>query len=131
MFSHPAVAVAILVVAGENVQAGFKPVGEAMGDLYGFMQSMRGGRRSVFSPVCPRNRARPLEGEVAVQFHHRDALFHDLPRINLDLVIVLSLHRDSRRGQRETKPKRAHRSSFRSDSTFWGAHAADRKAVLR
>src|SRR5262245_11006204 len=69
--------------AGEDVEAGLEPVGEALGDFKGFVPGMFSG---VDAAIVVLGSA---DSEVAVNFDHRVAGRYGFGRINLDFVVIL------------------------------------------
>src|SRR5689334_24391188 len=81
--------------AGEDVEAGFKPLGEAVCDLDSFVQLVIVGIQAILGSL------ESLEGEVAVQLNHGLMRRHGLVGIDLDFVVALAEERE-----REKKKQR-------------------------
>jgi len=69
---------------GEDIEAGFEPVTEAMTDLDGFVELVIGGQCAVVS------RLGALKSEIGMELEHGVAGLHGLVRIHLDFVVPLS-----------------------------------------
>ena len=67
----------------KNVEAGFKPIFEAVRDFDGFVKLMVGWISSV------RRGLRALEREIAMELNHRVARLHGVVRVDLNLVVAL------------------------------------------
>jgi hypothetical protein len=92
---------ALAVLRGsKNVESGFKPIREAMGDFDGFVELMIRGEQAILHGL------RALEGEITMQLDHGVVRIDGVVAVDLDLVIVL---RAGRRGEsgvcRETNYK--------------------------
>src|SRR5579863_3444836 len=84
--------------AGEDVEAGLKPLVEAVRDLDGFVLGVVGGEHAVDRPLLPGS------SEVAVQFHHRDIRLHQVRSVDLYLVIALGAKAQSAKNQENSCP---------------------------
>src|SRR5256885_1097869 len=91
MIADPVEALAV-VRRGEDVEAGFEPVSEAVRNLDSLVELVIGGKGSVGGGF------RALKCKVAVEFDHGVAGFDGLVRIYLNFVIVLCEER-TRRGK--------------------------------
>jgi hypothetical protein len=84
----------------KNVESGFKPIREAMGDFDGFVELMIRGEQAILHGL------RALESEIAMQLDHGVVRIDGVVAVDLDFVIVL---RAGRRGEggvcRETNYK--------------------------
>ena len=69
--------------AGEDVESGFEPVIEAMGDFDRLVPGVIRGQRAVASLL------RALRGEVIVQLDHGHAARDGFRAVDLDLVVFL------------------------------------------
>ena len=99
VIAHPIPALAVLR-GSKNVESGFKPIREAMGDFDGFVELMIRGEQAVF------NGLRALEGEIAVELDHGVVRINCVVAIDLDFVIILRAGRNSESGAcRETNYK--------------------------
>ena len=74
--------------AGEDVEADFEIIGEAVGDLEGLVQLVFGGVESVDRGLAA------FDSEVAVEFEHGVIGRDQFRSIHLDLVIVLAEERE-------------------------------------
>jgi len=72
----------------KDVEAGFKPVGETVGDLDGFVLGVIRGIEAVH------HRLATVDGEIAVKFDHGVAGLDLIVTVDLDFVIVLRAGRD-------------------------------------
>ncbi len=77
---------AAVACAGEDIEAGFEPIVEAVGDLDRLVPGVMRWQRAVDGFL------RAFRSEVVVQFDHCDAAWDCLRAIDLDLVIVLRLN---------------------------------------
>src|SRR5204862_6798781 len=76
---------AAMARAGEDVESGFKPIVEAVGDFDRLVPGMIRWQSAVIGLL------RPIGREVIVWLDHRHATRNCFRRINLDFVIVLSM----------------------------------------
>ncbi len=77
---HPA---AVGLDGGEDVKSGFKPAGETVGDLEGFVHGVIGRKDTVDYGFCA------FDGEVAVNFDHGVARGDEVRAVDLDFGVVL------------------------------------------
>ena len=75
---------AAIARAGEDIESGFEPVIEAVGDFNRLVPGVIRGQRAVVSLL------RSLRGEVIVQLDHGDAARDGFGAVDLDLVVVLT-----------------------------------------
>src|SRR2546425_7510142 len=75
---------AAMARAGEDVEAGFKPIVKAMCDFVSLVPGMIRRQSAIVSLF------RSVRREVVVQLDHRHATRNGFRRINLDFVILLS-----------------------------------------
>src|SRR5437016_13943638 len=104
MVAHPLPA-AVRLDAGEDVETGLKPVGEALRDLERLVHSVIRRCDSV------NDRLRAFCREIAMQFDHRGAGLDCVIGVDLDLVAVL---RHQGQGAKNKKQKRETQSGGRS-----------------
>src|SRR5262249_43705107 len=85
------------VSARESIKARLKPVGPALGDLDGFVESMVCRQHSVFYGLGSVN------SKVRMEFHHRGTRLQGVAGVDLDLVVVLrsKLHTYAKKEQQE------------------------------
>jgi len=69
---------------GENVEAGFEPVGEAVSDFEGFVHRMMGGLDAILHGFAA------IRGEIGGQLDHGGADGHKFGAVDLNLVVVLA-----------------------------------------
>jgi len=67
----------------ENVEADFEPVGEAVGDLDGFVFGVVGGVEAILNGLGA------VDGEIAVEFEHGVVWVDEVGFVDLDFVVVL------------------------------------------
>src|ERR1700680_374193 len=107
---------AAIARAGEDVESGFEPVVEAVGNLNRLVPGMIRGQCTVVSLL------RSLRCKVIVQLDHGHAARDGFRAIDLDFVVVLSVH--GKRRQEENKqdktpgPWLAEREGI-ADKTHW------------
>ena len=74
---------AAIARAGEDVEAGFEPLVEAVRNLDRLMPGMMRWQSAVGGGLCA------LRGEIVMQLDHRNAARHGFRSIDLDFIIVL------------------------------------------
>src|SRR5580704_3681683 len=68
---------------GENIKSRFEPIGPAVGDFDGFVQSVVGREEAIYHLLRAVNR------EIAVQFHHGVAGLDGIVAVDLNFVVIL------------------------------------------
>src|ERR1044071_1568582 len=85
MIAHPLPAM-VGLNAGKHIQPGLEPRGEPVRNLESFVEGMLGREHAVYGTFLAFN------GVITMELNHGSPLRHGFGAIDLNLVIVLSLH---------------------------------------